>query len=1502
MQNSTIKTLFNPFILRGVLLMSFVMTLFMAAAQQYPVVGTMQIQSPVPTNWSSFTQPKTPSRFTLNLTLVDAEAGARNIRLKMYIEKGNTLIATSTDVLANAASLSLVPNVPQTLTDIQIAPYFQFNNLQGFSQNQYDKQLEDGLYRISFEVYDASSNQRLSAAIGQNFFITLNTPPALSQPANAEQIPNAATNIAFQWLNQAATLVTGAQYQFTLVEVPQGTLDLVALFNVPLPKYKTTVAYTANVLSVSKTTLGLVAGKTYAWRVQVMNTLGIVGPHPSFKNSGYSDIFTFTYAAATNTCPAVTKLKLKANASDLVEVSWTGSNLHYAYRVAYRKYSTTEVWQWVEIPTINTSINLTGLDAATNYEVRVGGVCGANQVSYCLPEQVKTLAAGQIRGLNCGMPDIQPPTGTPIASLLIGDVITAGDFPVTLTYVQGSNGNFSGQGWITVPWMANVKVKVVFSNIGVNTSKKLTSGTIETVYDPSWANVLSLEGNPNSESNIEKIVGIIYDCSLQLDDLQALIASGNTQGITIWIANNRDLFNNMVNYLSATNSQSNASQERLIRIQELVNLLVGQGATPNAANAQELARLLEEERVSRLLGAGMPPDQGAPLIVPAARMVTSARAPFPSNLWVTPAGTPFKMPEGANPFPGLKYCYWDLDKIIPAGALLGFQMGTKIYAASFSKNATNQYEFLGYYDLDAWRQANEANETMRYIPDPIDVVFGMTGNRGTINLVTLVTAGENTTIKYDFADLTFSTVKAVSLKDLNTHNRALPSFIIPGGTALTSHSQETVVLYCRERLGDGSVVLINNTHGKISTYNVQKLFENLKFRGIKIGSEGVYFSTIIIADGDGTGWSSLLQGIVTANPKERVLYLRFDALNKLAQADDAFGTATSKSAELSLHAITAIFKKKILANTNELKAPLEYLAQLFKGLGDVIDHAKISEKYYNPNYTEGGTNKYESWLYDVWAITKPPQLINASIRDMLEIAPGINGKIDATNTLNLVEFAFHCGLWNGIIDQIALLAGSAALVVDGQEMVHKFVFNLKDQPEDPLGIRDKFLEQVEKFQLKVKTEGGYTKLVGKFISNKIALNNATQNGELYGEVVSNVATFVLSFTKIGKASKVLNSFNELDAFGHVLSLGFKATGYLAQKTGAAIKIGADFVGNQIKLVIKVIGVNGEELSDVIWKTFISNIGGKPSRIAVAFAGSIGNGPTVPSVLDELSRLQFSRALNNGTPLPPTPKGPMVVAASPTNPTNPTDSKQAVAGIIDDVQEKLTNIRLQLKNSLDASKIENLINDFESNTDILDKFVSGELDVKVWEKFIPMGPTKEWVRKSEAIQKRIKEKGFTLADVDKLKTYYDGHLSKADVKTYPNTSSTGQYYDDFGHPDFTKDVKKIRKLDGTQERPVYEPPAGITGDRTQDAKKANEWAKNNFHADDFKYDIGSNECRIKDPNTGNWVDHTWHHHQDGKTMMAVPKEIHRSANASHIGGVQAKNAGIIGFFESPIFSN
>ncbi|MCV6630499.1 MAG: hypothetical protein OIF50_11660, partial [Flavobacteriaceae bacterium] len=61
-------------------------------------------------------------------------------------------------------------------------------------------------------------------------------------------------------------------------------------------------------------------------------------------------------------------------------------------------------------------------------------------------------------------------------NLSVNEVFTAGDFPVTVKEVRGQNGTYSGWGFITVPYLADTKIKVGFENVQINTDFQLIAG------------------------------------------------------------------------------------------------------------------------------------------------------------------------------------------------------------------------------------------------------------------------------------------------------------------------------------------------------------------------------------------------------------------------------------------------------------------------------------------------------------------------------------------------------------------------------------------------------------------------------------------------------------------------------------------------------------------------------------------------------------------------------------------------------------------------------------------------------------------------------------------------------------------------------------------------------------------------------------------------------------------------------------------------------------------
>jgi len=83
------------------------------------------------------------------------------------------------------------------------------------------------------------------------------------------------------------------------------------------------------------------------------------------------------------------------------------------------------------------------------------------------------------------------------------------------------------------------------------------------------------------------------------------------------------------------------------------------------------------------------------------------------------------------------------------------------------------------------------------------------------------------------------------------------------------------------------------------------------------------------------------------------------------------------------------------------------------------------------------------------------------------------------------------------------------------------------------------------------------------------------------------------------------------------------------------------------------------------------------------------------------------------------------------------------------------------------------------------------------------------------------------------------------------------------------------------------------------RDANRWLINKYGGDNFKRVPGSTAVDIKDA-SGNWVRHTWHHHQDGRSMFPMPSSIHNTTQGgfSHSGGATIIERGLQGLFSGP----
>jgi hypothetical protein len=127
--------------------------------------------------------------------------------------------------------------------------------------------------------------------------------------------------------------------------------------------------------------------------------------------------------------------------------------------------------------------------------------------------------------VNCSIvpaPDLS--TREELELLNAGDVITAGDFPVKISEVSGHRA-FTGKGYVTVPFLGKVRVRVTFENIHVNVKNQLIQGMVVTTADTDNPNIVDVDETIDLFRGYEGLVSRLKDFSpaSDKDDLVQLV-------------------------------------------------------------------------------------------------------------------------------------------------------------------------------------------------------------------------------------------------------------------------------------------------------------------------------------------------------------------------------------------------------------------------------------------------------------------------------------------------------------------------------------------------------------------------------------------------------------------------------------------------------------------------------------------------------------------------------------------------------------------------------------------------------------------------------------------------------------------------------------------------------------------------------------------------------------------------------------------------------------------
>ncbi|GAA3509189.1 hypothetical protein GCM10022393_21780 [Aquimarina addita] len=457
-------------------------------SQTFPVTVVPQTVPPAPIYLSSYADASSiNSPLRVQLILNDLFIGTREVKLKAYFE-GNGITFETNDIITGAPSLFLEGGVPLLLTNVELAPYFAFGNVSGISPSAYGQVIPEGSYQFCFEVYDALTGVRISQKSCASTYIFQNEPPLLVTPYNQidieEQNP---INLLFQWTPRHIN-VSNVQYELSMVEIWDQTINPQAAFLASPPIFQTTTTNTSYLYSPADPLL--LSNKRYAWRVQAkaLNGAEEIG---LFKNNGFSEIYWFNYTAP---CDMPTNVYHEVKGAQQTNIFWDDFTTDIPeFIVRYREKGNGNEWFFSR--TTSNWLTLWDLRAGATYEYQVKKTCLISDSDFSTVQTFTTLEEDDASGLvDCGIsPDMNIELMVPLEQLLPGGVFKAGDFPVKVMEASGSSGRFTGKGYVSFPYFNSIKIAVTFTNIFINSENQLAEGTVLTVYDATWGNILNVD-------------------------------------------------------------------------------------------------------------------------------------------------------------------------------------------------------------------------------------------------------------------------------------------------------------------------------------------------------------------------------------------------------------------------------------------------------------------------------------------------------------------------------------------------------------------------------------------------------------------------------------------------------------------------------------------------------------------------------------------------------------------------------------------------------------------------------------------------------------------------------------------------------------------------------------------------------------------------------------------------------------------------------------------------
>lgn len=454
-------------------------------AQYYPIHATVQWPSPQSPYLSDYYS-GSRDRLIVNLLNRDLQQPLLFARLRIKI-KSTGFLATSREEI-NYPMLELSANVPTRLTNIDLSPYLQPQNLQ-INGRLRNGQLPTGYTEFSVQVVDYYTGRTLSDWHTGRSYLDVKKPPILNFPEKDAQIGvTEPLYLRFQWMPRHQGLA-GTEYEFVLKELPDNGAAPQSAFAYGNEIYRVRTRNTT--LNYTHLEPILFPNRCYAWQVQAIARDGIdeVG---MFENGGYSEINWFYL---NDNCQAPTGLRTLPRFAK-VDLSWNKVIGTTGYLVECRPKTKLNVYEWSSTRVAGEHLTLSQLKPGWTYEWRVGTLCTDDRPvfsgvsEFTLSKQNDELLA------DCGKEPVRKDLSQePNLRIKAGDIVTiGGDYPMTITEVVPlGDGWYSGRGKTRLKTIIDAPVALRFDRLRINVDNFQIDGTVDASYDEKKAKIANLD-------------------------------------------------------------------------------------------------------------------------------------------------------------------------------------------------------------------------------------------------------------------------------------------------------------------------------------------------------------------------------------------------------------------------------------------------------------------------------------------------------------------------------------------------------------------------------------------------------------------------------------------------------------------------------------------------------------------------------------------------------------------------------------------------------------------------------------------------------------------------------------------------------------------------------------------------------------------------------------------------------------------------------------------------